>query len=234
MTRQTSKGKCSFCQAEFSKSGMTRHLETCKQREPAEARTGSRQKAQETKKFHLVVEGRDLPIYWMHLEVPAGTTLATLDRFLRDTWLECCGHLSAFEIGGVRYASDVGMNVDWDTGGDKSMRVHLDKVLSPGQTCYYEYDFGTTTELSLKVVSEREAEAKGKAIQVLARNDPPVILCEVCGKPATRVCAQCIYDDKGWLCDVCVQDHECGEEMTLPVVNSPRVGMCGYTGEVYI
>jgi hypothetical protein len=34
----------------------------------------------------------DLHIYWMHLEVAAGTTLTILDRFLRDTWLECCGH----------------------------------------------------------------------------------------------------------------------------------------------
>ena len=38
-----------------------------------------------------MVEGRDLPMYWMHLEVTASMTLATLDRFLRDTWLECWG-----------------------------------------------------------------------------------------------------------------------------------------------
>ena len=98
-------------------------------------------------------------MYWMHLEVADGTTLATLDRFLRDTWLECCGHLSAFEIGGVRYSVDAGMDAIWDMG-DKSMRVRLDKVFSPGQTCSYEYDFGTTTELNLKVISEREAETK--------------------------------------------------------------------------
>src|SRR5437588_1480433 len=137
----------------------------------------------------------------MHLEVPASATLTVLDRFLRDTWLECCGHLSAFEIAGVRYAVDAGMNEDpWDMG-EKSMRVRLEKVLSPGQTNFYEYDFGTTTELKLRVISEREVEAKGKTIQVLARNNPPLMLCEVCGKPATSVCSQCIFDDKGWVCD---------------------------------
>jgi hypothetical protein len=26
------------------------------------------------------------------------------------------------------------------------------------------------------------------------------------------------------------EEHECGEEALLPVVNSPRMGMCGYTG----
>lgn len=229
MTKQTSKGTCTFCHGEFSKSAMTRHLETCQQREVAEAKAGSRQKAQKTRIYHIVVEGRDLPMYWMHLEVTSSTTLATLDRFLRKTWLECCGHLSAFEIGGVRYAVDAGMNAGWDMG-EKSMGVRLDKVLSLGQACSYEYDYGTTTELRLRVVSEREAEAKGKTIQVLARNTPPVILCEECGKPATNVCSQCIFDEKGWLCDDCAEDHECGEEMLLPVVNSPRVGMCAYTG----
>ncbi len=32
MARQTSKGVCTFCHGEFSKSAMTRHLETCEQR----------------------------------------------------------------------------------------------------------------------------------------------------------------------------------------------------------
>jgi hypothetical protein len=49
-----------------------------------EAEAGGHQKAQKTKTFHLVVEGYRLPMYWMHLEVAAGTTLATLDHFLRE------------------------------------------------------------------------------------------------------------------------------------------------------
>jgi hypothetical protein len=32
------------------------------------------------------------------------------------------------------------------------------------------------------------------------------------------------------LCQACAEDHECGEDMQLPVVNSPRVGVCGYAG----
>ncbi len=36
--------------------------------------------------------------------------------------------------------------------------------------------------------------------------------------------------DAGWLCDSCAEDHKCGEDMLLPVVNSPRTGVCGYTG----
>lgn len=232
MARQTSKGTRTLCQGEFGKAAMSRHLKTCQQRAITGAKAADRQKVQRTSTFHLVVEGRDLPLYWMHLEVTASTTLATLDRFLRDTWLECCGHLSAFEIAGVRYAVNSGMNDDWGMGdvNEKSMRVRLGKVLSPGQTGTYEYDYGTTTELRLRVISADEAETKGKAIQVLARNTPPVILCEKCSKPATSVCSQCIFEGKGWLCEDCAKEHECGEEMLLPVVNSPRVGMCAYSG----
>jgi hypothetical protein len=105
MTRQTSKGTCTFCHRELSKASMTRHLASCEQRKAIQGEIGSRQKAEKIRAFHLIVEGYRLPMYWMHLEVAAGTTLATLDRFLRATWLECCGHLSAFEIAGVRYKS---------------------------------------------------------------------------------------------------------------------------------
>ena len=51
--------------------------------------------------------------------------------------------------------------------------------------------------------------------------------CRNCGKLATRIRAI------GWgpdldnlLCDDCVED----EDESLPVVNSPRMGLCGYCG----
>lgn len=112
-----------------------------------------------------------------------------------------------------------------------NMQVMLEEVLSPGQTCSYEYDFGSTTELIVKVISEYEVEMKGKAIQVLARNTLPIIPCDGYGELATSLCTQCIYEDKGCLCDMCARSHECGEEMLLPLVNSPRAGVCGYTGQ---
>jgi hypothetical protein len=229
MTRQTSKGTCTFCHRELSKASITRHLQSCEQRAEMQGE-GSRQKAKKIKAFHLIVEGYRLPMYWMHLEVAAGTTLATLDRFLRDTWLECCGHLSVFRISGFNYYVDAEMDAYWDMRR-KDMQVRLEEVLSPGQTCSYEYDFGSTTELLVKVISEDEVDMRGRAIQILARNSLPIIPCDVCGEPATSLCTQCIYEDKGCLCVGCVKDHACGEEMVLPLVNSPRAGVCGYTGQ---
>lgn len=223
--REMSTGKCSLCDGTFKKSMMTRHLARCARGEPGAEKPAGR-KSGKVRTFHLVVEGRGLPKYWMHLEMPAGALLADLDGFLRETWLECCGHMSAFRIEGREYVSGSpdGML------GDEGMDMALGTVLGVGMKFYHDYDFGTTTELVLKVVAEQEGERRYKTVQLLARNDSPRIDCS-CGEPARQVCTDCIWHGEGWLCDACARRHECDEEMFLPVVNSPRVGMCGYRGQ---
>lgn len=218
-----SDGKCSLCGGIFDKSAMTRHLVAC--RAKSDVASGSGGRAGPGTAFHLLVEGRYAPEYWMHLEVPARATLELLDGFLRDVWLECCGHLSAFSIEGVTYSPDPSGQFD-----DESMDIPLSEVLRPGLKFRHEYDFGSTTHLVGKVISEAETRLKGKGVRVLARNEPPVIPCGKCGQPAVEVCAECVGDKDGWLCKACAHEHECGDEMFLPVVNSPRVGVCGYTG----
>jgi hypothetical protein len=103
----TSMGICDFCKGEFEKGQMTRHLKSCKARQAAiqAEETGKARKPKKSKLFHILVEGKEFPMYWMHLEMPAALTLADLDDFLRDIWLECCGHLSAFKIGNISYSS---------------------------------------------------------------------------------------------------------------------------------
>jgi hypothetical protein len=224
MARQTSIGKCHLCGGTFDKPAMTKHLKTCKKEEGSEAASAGRG-SRKSEVFHLLVEGRYAPAYWMHIELPADARLKALDSFLRDIWLECCGHMSMFTIQGKRYSV-----VQMEEFDDETMEARLSEVLSPGMKFYHEYDFGSTTHLALKVVSQDQKQIKGKSIKVLARNEPPSIPCASCGKPATQVCTECTYSDKGWLCDTCAARHKCGEEMLLPVVNSPRVGVCGYTG----
>lgn len=106
----------------------------------------------------------------------------------------------------------------------------MEKVLSVGKKFSYEYDFGSTTSLKLKVISEREIEDADSSISLLARNEPPLITCSSCGKIATYICGQWGCTGEGWVCEDCAPEHECGEEMLLPVVNSPRSGVCGYKG----
>lgn len=235
-----SPGKCNFCGQTFEKGNMTRHLKSCEKRKDA-AKTPSKGVIEETI-FHIVAEGDYSPEYWIHIEMPAHATLDDLDGFLRDIWLECCGHLSSFTIDGRDYhpedeggpgASFIDVFSFIKGGKDRHgvMSDPVGKVLKKGLAFKHDYDFGSTTRLKLRVVSEREGTVKGEPVKLLARNLPPPILCGSCGKQATQVCTDCIYGgSEAWLCKKCAKKHGCGEDMFLPVVNSPRVGVCGYCG----
>lgn len=227
-------GRCCLCNATFAKSAMGRHVEKCAQEHAISGTKSTKRKAREHV-FHLLVQGKHSPEYWLHLDVLASRPLQDLDSFLRSIWLECCGHCSAFTIDDVQYSGLedglVSFGSPFDDLQDHPLTVSMEHVLGPGSRFSYEYDFGSTTKLELKVVSERETVVDKKhAIRLLARNEPSAIHC-ACGAQAVLVCGQCSYDDSGWLCKECVKEHECGEEMCLPVVNSPRVGVCGYTGD---
>jgi len=193
---------------------MTKHLQTCipesLKREDAE--TGPTV----LRFLHILVKGRNLPEYWMHLKAAGDARLEDLDGFLRITWLECCGHMSAFRM-------------DRD---ELRMSKKLRHALRPGMELAHEYDFGTTTELKVRILAEYDGGMPRKEpVQILSRNEPPEILCDECGKkPAVEICTGCQWDGGGWLCQDCLEHHECGEEMLLPVVNSPRTGFCAYTG----
>jgi len=221
MSKQPSMGKCTLCGELAGQASMTRHLQACSPPE-ASGLSPASEKRPPAPNFHLAIEGRDAKAYWMHVAVPVTAPLSKLDDFLRHTWLECCGHLSAFEIGGKRYASDEEM----------SMRARLSQVLEVGMKFFYEYDYGSTTALVLKVVALREQGLLPKGtVQLLARNEAPQLSCQRCSShPATQICTECAWNGEGWLCEACAVAHECGDEMCLPVVNSPRVGVCGYTG----
>jgi hypothetical protein len=108
------------------------------------------------------------------------------------------------------------------------MGEKMEDILTPGQKLIYEYDFGSTTELLLTVVSEVEGSIKKGKVEILARNEAPPIRCSHCEKPATTICTECIYDNQGWLCGDCARKHGCDDEMFLQLVNSPRTGVCGY------
>ena len=219
MAKQTaSTGTCALCGRVLARSGMSRHLKKCVSERDAQA------KGKKAKVFHLFVEDRWCKEYWLHVEAKTCVPLEALDLFLRNLWLECCGHMSAFGIGRTQYTSCPLGEYD-----DAGMDVRMEAVLRPGLSFDHEYDFGSTTQLRLKVIAERQAVPEADIV-LLARNEPPAIVCNFCGEPAVAVCSECLWDGAGWLCNKHAETHECGEDMLLPVVNSPRVGVCGYTG----
>jgi hypothetical protein len=68
---------------------------------------------------------------------------------------------------------------------------------------------------------------------LMARNEPLEFTCMKCKQPAEWLCMECVYEheETGALCDKHAKVHphdDYGEP--LPIVNSPRMGMCGYEG----
>ena len=191
---------------------MTRHLKTCSVAQQPSGRS-----------LHLFVEARYDSRYWLHLAVPVDAALYTVDAFLRQIWLECCGHLSVFRIEGESYVSEPLER------GDPGMDVELSGIVQIGMKFSYEYDYGSTTALNLKVLGIRDTGTPEDDVELLARNDAPAVVCQRCGaQPATEICNVCDCKGRGWLCESCAKAHECGTETCLPVVNSPRTGVCGY------
>ncbi len=219
------KGNCSFCGNEYSGSGITRHLNN-----HLKAIQLSKGKAY----FHLRIQGKYDPIYWLNLLVEQKTSFEELDRFLRKIWLECCGHLSAFEIDGLSR----GWGWIDEEEEDEIMYSKLSKYLDEGTTFSHTYDFGTSTELKGKVQGAFVLPTLSKEdgpIKILARNEAPLFVCFACKKEvATEICTACYYEaDEPYFCENCMEKHAetCeGEEYFLPLVNSPRTGVCGYDG----
>lgn len=347
MTEQTKvkpsyAGICKFCRSEFDKAKMSQHLKYCKERARIEAEIAKSPEGKElirTKLFHIVLEGKYNPQYWMHIEMPAEAQLIFLDDIIRAVWVECCNHLSAFQIGEFYYESeppsfdfssikilgageaesmevegtlseDDEEELEEDEGDedydkfdleeefdpmvletipddiveklrtiysrddaskylreelkvkvpapddkdreslrqyfqrldrqravkllidmieDHSLYTELGKVLSVGQKFSYTYDFGSSTNLNLRVVSEREGLTDPKdAIVLLARNLAPEFKCSVCGAPATIISGGA-WGDGNTYCKKHAKKFE-DEGLLLPIVNSPREGVCGYDG----
>ena len=220
---------CALCGERVKVKGLTRHLASCREAHPA------KQGKRERTIFTLKVCGRCEPGYFLYLEMTDNMTLDDLDGFLRGIWLECCGHLSQFIIGGEYYSASTEDDFDLSDFGmpeNKDSNVELGKVLTKGLAFGYEYDFGSTTELSLKVVGMRQGrDAPLKEPVVLARNDPPEWVCTNCGKPAVRVDSMMGYGTSkdNVFCATCARKREKADECGfLNIANSPRSGVCAY------
>ena len=165
MDKSITQGKCYLCGQIFDKKLMTKHLKSCLKKLSL-----SQQKKTSTdtiKLFHVIVEGKYEPEYWMHLAAQSDAYLYDLDNFLRDIWLECCNHLSAFYIGENTYLSQCSQP-RYDK--EEEMDIKLKEILKPKLKFTHEYDFGSTTELKLRVMSEYESESQKESISIIARN----------------------------------------------------------------
>jgi len=199
---------------------MSRHIQACANRQEVIA-SANRKRGRNEVLYHLQVQDAWHGDFWLHLEMPGSAALEDLDDYLRAIWLECCGHLSQFSFGGWR-------------GDEIPMHTKVSRIFEPGAELTHIYDFGTSSETLVKVVGTREGKATTPhPVALMARNDQPEVPCVECERPASWLCMECLYehDKPGTLCDKHAETHphdNYGEP--VPLVNSPRVGMCGYDG----
>lgn len=157
------------------RTGIAKHLQTCKKR------VDLYEKAEKTEKyFELLLYGAYNKDYWLIIQIKENATLDNLDRFIRDIWVECCGHLSVFEIDGVSYEREPDDDFGWGEPA-KSTNHTLKQVLTTGMIFNYEYDFGSTTEIMVKVLDHYSAQKQNEKVVILSRNNPPEFACSICG-----------------------------------------------------
>jgi hypothetical protein len=112
----------------------------------------------------------------------------------------------------------------------------VNKVFHKDLKLKYDFDFVSLTELELTVLDEYPIRAD-KKIVLLSRNEPFEWMCDLCQKePATQVCTvHQLTKEDSLFCDKCAEKHaetcsDFADHASLPVVNSPRMGICAYKG----
>jgi dihydroxyacetone kinase DhaKLM complex PTS-EIIA-like component DhaM len=193
---------CNLCQKEYK--GIKRHLNSCIDKKFEQGKK---------KLYYLIIES-DPKQYYLHISIQANATLEDLDAYIREVWVECCGHMSDFSIRG---------------GKPLSMDTSIKKIFSSSKKLGYIYDYGTATYLNIELVKEFKGKQE-TILKTLARNPHIKVICERCkNSEAVAVCSQCLWNtDEAYLCSNCMPKHECDMDMFLPYVNSPRVGECAY------
>jgi hypothetical protein len=217
-----SEGNCVYCDKMFTQAGMTKHLATHL------LELEKKQKTTETA-FHVKIEEGEM---FLHLLVSGGALLSDLDGFLRAIWLECCGHMSSFKQKGKRYEIDYD---DEDADFGEPMGELIANIFKEKMVLEYEYDFGSTTYLKIQVLKSYQVTMK-EPVTLLSRNEPLAIMCGMCKtQPAVKICSIHLYETYAFYCKDCQKKHakvcpDFKDYAAMPVVNSPRMGVCGYDG----
>jgi hypothetical protein len=196
------KPRCNLCQKEYK--GIKRHLNSCIDKKFEKGKE---------KLYYLIIKNESHQ-YFLHISIKANARLEELDAYIREVWVECCGHMSDFSIGGR---------------STLPMSTSLKKAFSSSPQLEYIYDYGTSTQLRIEFVKEFKGKQQ-TIIKTLARNPHLQMRCEKCKEEnVVAVCSQCIWGEaEAYLCKNCMPKHACGMDMLLPYVNSPRVGECAY------
>lgn len=208
-----SEGKCLYCEELLLQKEIGKHL--AKHFAQMEKESVGKNPSNYV---HVEVEVEEM---FLHILVKGDAKMKIIDKFLREIWLECCGHMSEFRHKNFKI----------------KMKDLVEDIFQPRIKIFHDYDFGTTTRVLLKAHKQYQLSLKEKII-LLSRNEPLKFMCSECKKkPALSLCAVCWYDETPFFCEKCGEKHaetceDFADYAEMPIVNSPRMGQCGYTGGI--
>ena len=173
-------GKCYYCGKELTERTIKRHMKNC-----SEMKKVIEEKMENTKgireQFLISIKDKQASRkYCVYVSIDAGLQLAHLDKFIRDIWVECCGHLSTFYIDREEYSHN--------SDGQYKMNFLLKDILSIDKKFQYKYDFDLTTHLILEVVDIIKVSEEFSQIEIIARNNEEILEQAYCNSPRDGVC----------------------------------------------
>ena len=123
MPQRSFKGTCALCGVSVDKRRSADHHGAC-----AAAHDVDHSRAANVLTLRVTAVGA--PAYWLDIEANAAAALSTVDRFLRDTWVECSGHLSMFSVSTFRYSASPSSMSDLLGGAnrERSLRATIGDV----------------------------------------------------------------------------------------------------------
>ncbi|NOW91451.1 hypothetical protein BCD91_003474 [Clostridium beijerinckii] len=157
-------GRCYYCNKELTERTIKRHAKSCSvMKKSIEEKMNYTKGVRE--QFIISMKDKYNPsLYCIYVSIDAKLQLQHLDKFIRDIWVECCGHLSAFYIDEEIYHDN--------SDEQYEMNFYLKDVLNVNKKFEYEYDFGSTTYLTLEVVDIIQVPNEFSQVEVIARNNP--------------------------------------------------------------
>lgn len=156
-------GRCYYCGKELTERTIKRHMKNCS--EMKKIIEDKILNAKDVRKQFLISikDKKNVGKYCIYISIDANLKLQHLDKFIRDIWVECCDHLSAFYIDKKEYRSN--------SDGQLKMNINLKDILNVNQKFEYKYDFDFSTRLILEVVDMIEVSTDFKHIEIIARNN---------------------------------------------------------------
>jgi len=138
--------------------------------------------------------------HWLYILVNADTTIKQLDKFLKEYWLECCGHKSVMK--------------------NFMGQLKLTSIVKP-ENMEYEYDMGSTSFVDINYVATIKYKTKG--ITVVMHNVDNNVVCSTCHKNK----CYCMDCNRATCVDCEQKCGKCENDEFYEYVNSPRLGLCG-------